>query len=143
MNPEDREGRLSRLAAVLGRASVATEAAIAFPVVLIAAIGLMQFAIYRHATNVVVGAVQDGAEVAARADYGVQDGVNRTQELLQAGLGGLATNVTVEGLDGTDEIGIQATGQLKLIIPWAGDATLPLAYRAVESKERFRVGPSS
>ncbi len=120
-----------------------TEAAIAFPIVLIAAIGLMQFAIYRHATNVVVGAVQDGAEVAARADYTVQDGVDRTHELLQAGMGPTAAVMTIEGIDGTDEVGIQATGQLQLIIPWAGNATLPLAYRAIESKEHFRVGPSS
>jgi Flp pilus assembly protein TadG len=134
---------LARCAAVLRRASAATEAAIAFPVVLIAAIGLMQFAIYRHATNVVVGAVQDGAEVAARADYTVQDGVDRTHELLQAGLGPTAGAITIEGVDGTNEVGIQATGQLQLIIPWAGNATLPLSYRAVESKERFRVGPSS
>ena len=132
-----------RLVTVLGRASVATEAAIVFPIVLIVAVGLMQFAIYRHATNVVVGAVQDGVEVAARADYTVQDGVDRTHELLQAGLGPTAAAMTIEGLDGTDEVGIQATGQLQLIIPWAGNATLPLAYRAVESKEHFRVGPSS
>jgi Flp pilus assembly protein TadG len=138
-----RRAAMRRLPARLSRAAAATEAAIVFPVVLIAASGLMQFAIYRHATNVVVGAVQDGAEVAARADYTVQDGVNRTEELLQAGLGGLATDVTVEGIDGADEVGIQATGQLKLIIPWAGDATLPLAYRALESKEHFRVGPTS
>jgi Flp pilus assembly protein TadG len=127
----------------LSRAATATEAAIAFPIVLIAAIGLVQFAIYRHATNVVVGAVQDGVEVAARADYTVQDGVDRTHELLQAGLGPTASAVTIEGIDGTDEVGIQATGQLQLIIPWAGNATLPLSYRAVESKEHFRVGPSS
>lgn len=135
--------RLGLASAALSHAATATEAAIAFPIVLIAAIGLVQFAIYRHATSVVVGAVQDGVEVAARADYTVQDGVNRTQELLQAGLGPTARAVTIEGLDGTDEVGIQASGQLQLIIPWAGNATLPLSYRAVESKEHFRVGPSS
>ena len=143
MSRLDRAARRDRLVTILGRASAATEAAIVFPIVLIAAIGLMQFAIYRHATNVVVGAVQDGVEVAARADYTIQDGVDRTQELLQAGLGPTATAITVQGIDGTDEVGIQATGQLQLIIPWAGSATLPLSYRAIESKEHFRVGPSS
>jgi len=122
---------------------VATEAAVVFPLVVMTAVGLLQFAIYRHASNVVVGAVQDGVEVAARADYTVPDGVARTQALLQAGLGQTAAGITVQGSDGGNEVAIQADGRLPLVIPWAGSASLPLSFRAVESKERFRVGPSS
>ncbi|HLG72304.1 MAG TPA: TadE/TadG family type IV pilus assembly protein [Chloroflexota bacterium] len=125
------------------RAAVATEAAVVFPLVVMTAVGLLQFAIYRHASNVVVGAVQDGVEVAARADYTVPDGVARTQALLQAGLGQTAAGITVQGSDGGNEVAIQADGRLPLVIPWAGSASLPLSFRAVESKERFRVGPSS
>ena len=44
------------------------EAAVAFPVLLMVAIGLVQFALFAHAQNVVTGAVQDGARVAAQLE---------------------------------------------------------------------------
>ena len=97
---------------------MATEAAIAFPVVLIAAIGLMQFAIYRHATNVVVGAVQDGAEVAARADYSVQDGVNDPPRRSSA----ISTPPSPAGSGGTSSAG--------LIRPDRSSPTRPRCARA-------------
>ncbi len=119
------------------------ETAIAFPILLLVALALVQFALFYHADTVVTGAVQDGARVAAAEDSNVGAGVAHTQALLQAGLGRSATSVTVQGADGGDTVEIQAQGSLRLIIPWVGGGSVPLRARAEMSKERFRVGPGS
>ncbi len=117
------------------------ETALAFPVLIAIAVGLIQFAIFYHSQNVVTGAVQEGARVAASEDRTVADGVARAQSLLQAGLGPSAGNVAVQGIDGGDAVAIEARGQLRTMIPWVADATLPLQARAVAAKERFHAGP--
>ena len=117
------------------------EVAVAFPVLLMVALGLLQFALFYHAQNVVTGAVQDGARVAASEDRTLADGVAAARALLSAGLGQSATAVTVRAIDGGDAIAIEAQGGLRTIIPWVADATLPLWARSVASKEQFRVGP--
>lgn len=135
---------LSRARAAGGseRGQAMVEAAIAFPLLLLVAIGLVQFALFAHASNVVTGAVQDGARVAAAADRTLQDGVAHAQALLQAGLGRSAGDVALRGVDGGEVVVLEAQGRLRTIIPWVADASLPLSARAVMSKEHFRVGPS-
>ena len=117
------------------------EAALAFPVLLMVALGLLQFALFYHAENVVIGAVQDGARVAASEDRTLADGVTAAQGILRAGLGESATGVSVQGIDGSNAVAIEARGRLRMIIPWVADATLPLWARSVVSREHFRVGP--
>lgn len=117
------------------------ETAIAFPVLLIVALVLVQFALFYQAEGVVTGAVQDGARLAAAQDNTLGDGVTHTQALLQAGLGRDAGQVAVQGSDGGSTVTIHAQGRLRLIIPWIGGASLPLQARSTISKERFRVGP--
>lgn len=124
------------------RGQAMAEAAVALPLLLIVAIGLVQFALYAHAANVVTGAVQDGARVAAAEDRTVDDGVAHATALLRAGLGQNARDVTVQGIDGGDALAVEARGRLRTVIPWVAEATLPLWARAVVSKERFRAGPS-
>jgi Flp pilus assembly protein TadG len=118
------------------------EAAITFPLLLMTAIGLVQFALFAHAQIVVTGAVQDGARVAASEDQSLTDGVRHTRALLEAGLGRSVDDLTVTATDGSDAVAIEAKGRLRLIIPWAADAALPLGARSVVSKERFRAGPN-
>jgi Flp pilus assembly protein TadG len=117
------------------------ETAVAFPVLLIVALVLVQFALFYQAESVVTGAVQDGARVAAAEDSTLTDGVAHTQDLLQAGLGQSAGRVAVQGSDGGSTVTVQAHGHLQLIIPWVGGASLPLQARSTISKEQFRVGP--
>jgi len=117
------------------------ETAVAFPVLLIVALVLVQFALFYQAEGVVTGAVQDGARLAAAQDSTLGDGVAHTQALLQAGLGQSAGQVAVRGSDGGSTVTIQAQGRLQLIIPWISAASLPLQARSTVSKERFRVGP--
>jgi Flp pilus assembly protein TadG len=114
----------------------------AFPLLVMVAVGLVQFALFFHAQNVVIGAVQDGARVAAAEDRTLSDGVAHAQALLEAGLGRSAGDVTVQGIDGGDAVAVEAQGRLRMIIPWVADATLPLWGRSIVSKEAFRVGPA-
>src|SRR5712692_7279098 len=94
-----RAGCGCRLGTYRTSGQVLLEAAIALPVLLLVAIGLVQFAIYYHAQNVVTLAVQDGARLAAAEDRSVAEGVAHAQALLQAGLGRTAREVTVQGSD--------------------------------------------
>jgi Flp pilus assembly protein TadG len=123
------------------RGQALVETAVAFPILLIVGLLLVQFALFYQAEGVVTGSVQDGARVAAAEDSTIGDGVGRTQALLRAGLGRSAGEVTVNGSDGGNTITIQAQGHLQLIIPWVGGASLPLRARSTISKEQFRVGP--
>lgn len=132
--------RYGRAVHALATGQAMVEVALVFPLLLIVAIGLLQFALYAHAENVVTGAAQDGARIAAEEGRTLDDGVNHTRAILQAGLGPTAANVTVTGSDGGDVVVITVTGRLRTMIPWVADATLPLKAQAVMSKERFRVG---
>lgn len=117
------------------------ETAVAFPLLIMVAVTLVQFALYVHAENVVIGSVQDGARVAAEDGRSLDEGLAHTRALLQAGLGPTAANVSVTGAEGVDAVVVEAQGGLSAIIPWAGDGLLPLHARTVMSKERFRGGP--
>lgn len=134
-----RGGRWARRGAP-GQAMV--EAAVALPLLLLVALGLVQFALFVHARGVVTGAVQDGARVAAAEGRTLGDGVAHAGDVLRAGLGQSAGAVAVRAIDGGDTVAVEARGRLRTIVPWVADATLPLEARAVVSKERFRVGPA-
>jgi Flp pilus assembly protein TadG len=123
------------------RGQALVETAVAFPILFIVALFLVQFALFYQAEGVVTGSVQDGARVAAAEDSTIGDGVVRTQDLLRAGLGRTAGQVAVQGSDGGSTVTLQAQGRLQLIIPWIGGASLPLQARSTISKEQFRVGP--
>jgi Flp pilus assembly protein TadG len=119
----------------------AVETALAFPLLVVLALGMTQFALFYHAQTVVTGAVQDGARVAATADRTVADGVAHAQALLDAGLGRAAADVSLQGIDGGDTVALEARGKLRAVIPWVASIALPLQARAVVSKERFRAPP--
>jgi hypothetical protein len=113
-------------------------AAVAFPLLVLVMVALVQFALYYHAQGVVTAAVQDGARLAAAEDRSVADGVAHARALLTAGLGRAAPDVAVEGADRGDAVALEARGGLRAVLPWVADARLPLGARAVVSKERFR-----
>ena len=134
--------RVERAGAGGERGQALVEAAVAFPLLVVAMVALVQLALVAHTQHVVDGAVQDGARVAAAAGGTIDEGVAHAEALLRAGLGRGAADVSLEGIDGGDAVAVEARGRLHLIVPWVADATLPLWGRAVMSKERFRAGPS-
>jgi Flp pilus assembly protein TadG len=118
------------------------EAALALPLLLIVALGVIQFALYEHAENVAAGAAQEGARVAAAEDGTLAGGVERSESILQAGLGSDARNVSVQAAESADTVSITVHGRLPVLIPWVTDASLPLSARASMTKEQFSVGPT-
>ena len=124
------------------RGQALVETALAFPVLVLVALVLVQLALYAHARHVVVAAVQDGAQVAAQEDGTLQDGLDHAVALLRSGLGPSAGRVELAFAEspGGEAVVAQATGSLGLVIPWVTDARLPLDARAVARKERFRPG---
>jgi Flp pilus assembly protein TadG len=129
-------------------AQVLVEAAIVFPLVIVVALGLVQFALFEHAQNVVMAAAEDGARVAASEGATELDGQQRALQLLHAGLGtyavGPQANVAFlpAGVSPPDRVQVRVTAKLRSIVPIPlGDGTLPLAATASMSKEHFRAGP--
>src|SRR5947207_5932187 len=100
------------------------EVAVVLPLLLLVALGLVQFALYVHAEHVVTGAVQGGARVAAAYDGSVGRGVAHTRDVLRAGLGRQSDEVAVTGSGGGGVVIIEARGTMRLIIPWVVDAGL-------------------
>lgn len=122
------------------RGQAMVEVAVAFPLLVLVALALVQFALYVHAENVVLGAVQDGARVAANSDRNVSDGIADTRTILRAGLGAMASSIGVQGSDDGQDVTISATGGLPMILPGVASVRLPLKARASMSKETFVVG---
>ena len=118
------------------------EYALALPVFLIVAVGLVQCALFLHAQSVVLGACQEGARVAsAGPEDRLAAGVATADSLVRSGLGPSAAAVTITANQDGDAVTFTATGSLRLIIPWVGEPTLPLSARVVNQKERFHVAP--
>ena len=128
----------------LERGDALVETAVTLPLLLLVTLALVQFSIYAHAQQVVAAAAQEGARVAAADGQVLESGVSHAQALLSAGLGQSARGVALRAADDGEAVTVDAWGQLRLVVPWVGDASLPLSARAVVSKERFRAsGPTA
>lgn len=115
------------------------EAAVSLSLLLFVLFGLLQFALWMHASNVVRGAVQDGARIWAAEDGDEAAGRDRTSTLLAVGLGGGADDIEVYASQSdVDTVSVTATGDLRPILPLFEGWTLPLNASASMSKERFR-----
>ena len=73
-------------------------------------------------------------------DRSVGEGVAHAQALLRAGLGPSAEAVSVRGAEDGEVVMVETQGRLRLILPWVGDASLPLHAQAAMTKEHFRRG---
>ena len=126
---------------ILTAGQALVEVAVVLPLLLVVALGLVQFTLVVHAYNVVTGAAQDGARVAAAVDRTLEDGETHARQVLQAGLGHGA-RLSVRGVqrpvDDPDVVEIVAQAELQPVVPLGRGATIPLAARASVTKERFR-----
>ena len=118
------------------------EAAVALPILLLLALGLVQFAMLAHAQHVLIGASQDGARRAAAYDGSPAAGAALADGLLRAGLGDAAGGFTVAVADDGATVTATASGHfpLWLPIPFAGEG-IALRGTATQQKERWHGTP--
>jgi Flp pilus assembly protein TadG len=126
------------------RGQTMVEMAMVFPLLILVAMALVQFALYFHARSVVEAAVQEGARVAAAEAGSVGRGEDRAYAVLRAGLG---RDVGVEVRIRTpnpDVVVADADGSMRSFIPWfsfdrgVGALRLPLEATARMTREHFR-----
>jgi hypothetical protein len=120
------------------------EMAMVFPLLILVAMALVQFALYFHARSVVEAAVQEGARVAAAEAGSPGRGEDRAYAVLRAGLGrDVAVTIRVRAPN-PDVVVAEADGGLRTFIPWftfdhgPGGLRLPLEATARVTKEHFR-----
>lgn len=117
------------------------EVALALPLLLMALVGAVQFALVHHARAVTTSATVEGARAAAVEGGSPLLGAERTRGLLAAGLGrtGEAFVVTLE--DRGETVASSAMGTYPLFIPWVQRLDYPIRAVAEVRKEGFRRGP--
>ena len=103
---------------------------------------LVQGAMYMYAHNVIMGAVQDGARVAAAYNGTLDGGISHAQALARDGLGGYADGIAIGGREGGGLVIVEARGEMPLLVPGLAGRRIPLDALAVMEKERFRVRES-
>jgi Flp pilus assembly protein TadG len=126
---------------------VMVEVAVAFPLLVMAALALVQFGLYYHAHNVVETAVQEGARMAAADQASYATANQHANNVLHAGLGRRSdVHITVEP-DTSETVRGVARGSMATFIPWFDfrsgptNLKLPLNATAIVSREHFRGRP--
>jgi len=132
-----RPGRLAGLTR-RQRGQALVEAPVAFLLLLIAAVAILQFSLWMHARGVVLAAVQDGARVASSETGRLPDGVAAAQSLLRVGLGANAPLVTLAVDEDAVAVHFSADGRLPALLPWGPVTTLPLHASASMARDQFR-----
>ena len=119
------------------RAQAILEVALAFPLLILAGTGVIQFSLWMHAEAVVTAAVQDGARVASSETGTLADGQAVAAVLLRDGLGPTALMMTVLSTEDATAVRFEATGTLPAIFPWGPVTTIPLHATALMARDRF------
>ncbi len=119
------------------RAQSIVEVAVTFPLLILAGVGVIQFALWMHAEGVVTAAVQDGARVASTEAGTLADGHAVAAALLHDGLGPSAPLVNVVSTEDAAAVRFEAAGNLPAIFPWGPVTTVPLHATALMAKDRF------
>ena len=123
------------------------ETAIAFPLLILVALGLLEFALFFHAHNVVEAAAQDSARLLAARNGTVGDARGHFDALVGAGLGGYATHVSADiPQPGPEDavVTVTAKGDFPTFILWVDPGkgltrlSLPLDVQVVMNRECFR-----
>lgn len=111
------------------------ETALVGLVVMVLALGLLQFGLWYHGQHVVLGAAQEGAHAAALDGSGAAQGRTRARELLRAGLGSLVDGISVWS-SVTDRVATaHVEARVTSLVPFFPDLTLRAEGRAF--RERF------
>lgn len=111
------------------------ETALVGLVVMVLALGLLQFGIWYHGQHVILGAAQESAHAAALDGSNPTAGRARARELVSAGLGSLPERISVSSST-TDRIATtRVEARMASLVPFFPHLTLRAEGRAF--RERF------
>lgn len=101
------------------------------------AMGVIQLAVTLHVRNMMVSAASEGASLAATNDRGPAEGIERTEHLLGASVGGVDARVTAEEtlIDGAPAVRVTVTAPVPLLGLW-GAGTMTVSARSFEEAAR-------
>jgi hypothetical protein len=120
-------------------AQALVESALTLPLVVVLVFGCVQFALYYHARDVLVGATQEGARLAAEDGRTLDDGIQRTESLARVGLGATIGPLEVDTRGSRDDVVVvHAAAELRPILPLPSGVALPIEVRVEVARERFR-----
>lgn len=112
------------------------------PVVLLAMLLVVQFALAYYARTVIAGAAQDGAAAAARRDASVEEGAGLTESLLNEAASSLLDSHTVSASSTGASVTIEVEGEVVSLLPFFGTITIrATGTAAVEQFEPQGAGP--
>ena len=94
------------------------------PVVLLATLLVVQFALAYYARTVMSGAAQDGAAAAARRNASVSEGISLTDSLLSNAAGSLLNDYSVTASTSDDTVTVRAEGEVVSLLPFFGTITV-------------------
>ena len=120
------------------RGSVSLEVAVVAPVLMVLVLGLLQFALWYHAQNVVQTAAQEGARVAAAEEGTAEAGRTRALEVLLVGLGRAAENEDAIASVDLDAAHVTVSAEMPGLLPIPGLSSFTLSSESTAFRERFR-----
>jgi Flp pilus assembly protein TadG len=120
------------------RGSVAVELAVVAPALMLLVLGLLQFALWYHAQNVVQTAAQEGARVAAAEEGTAEAGRTRALEVLLVGLGRAAENEDAIASVDLDAAHVTVSSEMPGLLPIPGLSSFTLSSESTAFRERFR-----
>jgi Flp pilus assembly protein TadG len=101
-----------------------TATVVMVPVVLLAVLLVVQFALAFHARQVLAGAVQDGAAAATRLDASPSNGESLARQLIDASAGYLLDGTTVTADDNGTTVTVEASGRVVSLLPFVKPITV-------------------
>ncbi len=107
-----------------------TATVVLIPVVLIAVMLVVQFALAYHARQVLAGATQDGAAAAARYQSSPGDGVILARSLIAESAGGLVHDTSVTTSSTQRSVTVEASAQVISLLPFFQGITVRAASTA-------------
>jgi Flp pilus assembly protein TadG len=127
-----------KLALARRRAQALVEVALVFPLVIALTLGLLQLALYAHATQVLQSAAEEAARFSAEDGRTLQDGYARATHLARAGLGRSADPLRITGTSIPDQVEFRLDASLSPLLPLLVIDRLPIHAESHLVREHFR-----
>jgi Flp pilus assembly protein TadG len=121
-------------------AQALVESALVIPLAILLSLSLLQVVLYVHALDVLTTAAQEGARLAAEDGRSADDGLDRAQTLVAAGLGQSVAPLVVHVTLDEQLVTVEASAAMRPILPLPVGDGLPLHVVSRVSRERFRPG---